>query len=415
MDALAVQGADGPRIFTLQGADQGYRTLIEQMNEGALLLSEDATMLYGNARLAELLGLDLSEVIGSTFDAFVLPTFRDYWAGLVLKGWQGKSKGELPLKTSAGPLVPFSVSMNVLTFNDTPALAVIVTDLSAQREISAIRAQVAEQNTLLDQKTEELKREEAARQAGEYAAAEARRILEGIPHIAWTASPGGQLTYLNRRWYDFTGQDRQAPLTSEWSQYLHPADTRYSGRLEQCLLAGQPFELEFRFRNLHGEYRWMLGRGLPSHNEKGETTQWIGTCTDIHEHKLALERIDQGQRLLRDNNEQLTRVNVDLDNFIYTASHDLKAPISNIEGLLDALLLELPPETAGNGEIQPLLALMQDSVNRFKRTIDHLTEVSKLQKEHGQSTGRGRAGGHYPGCAARFGAACAQHRRTGRG
>ena len=39
MDALAVQSTEGPRIFTLQGADQGYRTLIEEMNEGALLLS----------------------------------------------------------------------------------------------------------------------------------------------------------------------------------------------------------------------------------------------------------------------------------------------------------------------------------------------------------------------------------------
>ncbi|RZK92668.1 MAG: hypothetical protein EOO62_32820, partial [Hymenobacter sp.] len=39
IDALAIQGADGPRIFTLEGADQSYRMLVEQMNEGALLLS----------------------------------------------------------------------------------------------------------------------------------------------------------------------------------------------------------------------------------------------------------------------------------------------------------------------------------------------------------------------------------------
>jgi hypothetical protein len=42
VDALAVQGPEGPRIFTLQGADQGYRTLIEQMNEGAVLLARTA-------------------------------------------------------------------------------------------------------------------------------------------------------------------------------------------------------------------------------------------------------------------------------------------------------------------------------------------------------------------------------------
>jgi signal transduction histidine kinase len=85
---------------------------------------------------------------------------------------------------------------------------------------------------------------------------------------------------------------------------------------------------------------------------------------------------------LAESNTQLTRTNADLDNFIYTASHDLKAPISNIEGLLYLLQDELPAEVAQNAEIGPTLTRMLDSVERFKRTIAHLTEVSKLQKEH---------------------------------
>ena len=390
VDALAVQGAEGPRIFTLQGADNGYRTLIEQMNEGALLLSDDATVLYCNACLAGLLDCDLSEVMGSSFEGFVPLVFQDYWAGLLLKGWQeGKSKGELPLQTRGGALVPFSVSMNVLSFNETPTLAVIVTDLSAQREITAIRAQVEEQNELLDRKSAELKREEAARLAGEQAAAEASRMLEGISHIAWTVSPSGANTYRNRRWYDYIGQaPGEGPgIGRAWRERLHPDDAPATlDRWNESLRTGTPFEVECRIRDGAGGYRWMLGRAQPSRNEQGEIVQWIGTYTDIHEHKLALERIDQGQRELRDNNAQLTRVNVDLDNFIYTASHDLKAPISNIEGLLDALLAELPPEIAQDEPVRPILHLMHDSVNRFKRTIAQLTDVSKLQKEHGLPT-----------------------------
>ena len=71
-------------------------------------------------------------------------------------------------------------------------------------------------------------------------------------------------------------------------------------------------------------------------------------------------------------NQQLTRTNVDLDNFIYTASHDLKAPITNIEDLLDTLRYELP-EQAPTSEVAYILELKHDSVHRFKRTIDHLT------------------------------------------
>ncbi len=393
VDALAVQGADGTRIFTLQGADQGYRTLIEQMNEGALLLSDDSTVLYCNAGLASLLGCDLGELMGRSFEEFVPVAFQKAWADLVALGWTGKSKRELPLQTTAGALVPFSVSMNVLASNGPPALAVIVTDLSARREIAVIRAQVQAQNALLGRKNEELKREEAARRVGEQAAAEASRLLEGISQIAWTTNAYGDTTYRNQRWYSFIGQvpdPGPGPGPGEdrsWRQRLHPADADATlARWRESLRSGAPFEVECRLRNGAGDYRWMLSRALPSRNEQGEIIQWIGTYTDINEHKLALDRIDQGQRELRDNNEQLTRANIDLDNFIYTASHDLKVPISNIEGLLHALLLELPPETVHSEPVQPLLSLMQDSINRFQRTIEQLTDVSKLQKEYGHVT-----------------------------
>ena len=184
-------------------------------------------------------------------------------------------------------------------------------------------------------------------------------------------------------------------MERSWRERLHPHDVAPTlARWQHCLRTGQPYEVEYRFRNAQGDYRWMLGRALPSRNEQGDIIQWIGTYTDIHEHKLALERIDHAQRQLHDNNEQLTRANVDLDNFIYTASHDLKAPISNIEGLLHALLVELPRRhRADASRCSPFCDLMQDSVNRFKRTIEHLTDVSKLQKEHGLPTQPGGPGG----------------------
>ncbi|GAB3237788.1 PAS domain-containing sensor histidine kinase [Hymenobacter seoulensis] len=385
VDALAVQGTDGPQIYTLQSADQGYRTLIEQMNEGAMLLSEDATILYCNACLATWMGKALEEVIGESFARFIPVESHTYWDMLVAKGWTGKCKGELALRVADGSQLPLSVSMNVLTFNETPVLAVIATSLSAQEEIKVIRAQVAEQNVLLTRKNQELQEQEEARQLAERAIAEANRMLEGIPQIAWTADPAGHTTYLNQRWFDFSGQQPDALSTLQWNKYMHAADLPAAqARWQESLRTGQPFETEFRFWNKTGAFRWMLGRALPSRSSEGEIMQWIGTCTDIHEHKLAQERIDHAQRQLQENNERLTRVNIDLDNFIYSASHDLKAPINNIEGLLHALLSELPASTSQHEQVQPILHHMQDSVDRFKRTIEHLTEVTKLQKENDQ-------------------------------
>ncbi|MGI4744157.1 MAG: ATP-binding protein [Janthinobacterium lividum] len=387
VDALAIQGTDGPRIFTLEGADLGYRTLIEQMNEGALLLSPEGIVLYCNSALAGLLRCLPEEVLGSDFVGFVPAAFQAYWADLQAKGWAGRVRGELPLQMRSGVLQPFSVSMNVLAFQGAQTLAVLVTDVSAQREINTIRAVVAKQNALIDRKNEELVRQQAARLAVEQAAAEAGRVLESIPQIAFTSTPTGVNSYLNRRWFDYAGPevpDLNRPITAR----IHPHDYEMAmGCWQHCLRTGEPLDMECRIYNAAGDYRWMLGRALPLRDEAGAIMQWIGTFTDINEYKLALERIDQAQGLLRENNEALTRVNIDLDNFIYTASHDLRAPITNIEGLLQALLSELPsgppdPST----QVGVILGLMQDSVERFKRTIDHLTDVSKLQREQGPAT-----------------------------
>jgi signal transduction histidine kinase len=383
VDALAIQGADGPRIFTLEGADLSYRTLIEQMNEGALLLSPEGLVLYCNGALAALLRCPPEEVLGSDFASFVPATFQGYWAELQAKGWADRVRGELPLQTRNGLLQPFSVSMNVLAFQGAQTLAVLVTDVSAQQEITTIRAVVAKQNLLLDRKNEELVRQEAARLAVEQAAEQAGRVLEGIPQIAFTSTPTGVKTYLNRRWFDYAGPEAADPVRPITAR-VHPDDHDHTvSHWRHCLRTGEPLEVECRIYNAAGDYRWMLGRALPLRDEAGAISQWIGTFTDIHEYKLALARIDQTQQQLRDNNAALTRVNIDLDNFIYTASHDLRAPITNIEGLLQALLSELPGGVpAPSTPVGVILHLMQDSVERFKRTIEHLTDVSKLQREH---------------------------------
>jgi signal transduction histidine kinase len=138
---------------------------------------------------------------------------------------------------------------------------------------------------------------------------------------------------------------------------------------------GETWELTFPLKGANGVYRWFLTRGSAIKDEAGKVIRWIGTNTDI------TEQIKVEETLQKINGE-LQRTNDDLDNFIYTASHDLKAPILNIEGLMEALQDQLPPASLQAEDLQYTLHLITDSVQRFKRTIGHLTEVSKLQKEN---------------------------------
>src|SRR5690606_54245 len=79
-------------------------------------------------------------------------------------------------------------------------------------------------------------------------------------------------------------------------------------------------------------------------------------------------------------NDELNRVNADLDNFIYTASHDLKTPISNIEGLINVLSENLLQDTFENPFVAQLLQLIRTSIERFNNTLQDLTEITKLQR-----------------------------------
>lgn len=77
-------------------------------------------------------------------------------------------------------------------------------------------------------------------------------------------------------------------------------------------------------------------------------------------------------------NIELTKINNDLDNFVYTASHDLKAPVLNIEGLVYVLNKALRSNQMD--EVFPMLGMMETSVLKFKDTIQALTEVAKVNK-----------------------------------
>ncbi|SHL56152.1 PAS domain-containing protein [Hymenobacter psychrotolerans] len=226
-----------------------------------------------------------------------------------------------------------------------------------------------------------------------------RQIANNAPAMLWVTDVDGQCTYLNHQWYAFTGQTEAEALGLGWVQAVHPEDAPAVGSSFLDANARRvAFSSLYRLRRHDGVYRWAIDSGLPRFGSSGEFEGLVGTVIDVHEQKMAemaLQRLteklrtarDEAQALnkeLRESNEQLQRTNIDLDNFIYTASHDLKAPITNIEGLLHTLQDELPPQQSEAGEVPYILELMNDSVERFKKTIDHLTDVSKLQKEHGQ-------------------------------
>jgi signal transduction histidine kinase len=129
----------------------------------------------------------------------------------------------------------------------------------------------------------------------------------------------------------------------------------------------------------------------PFYGVAGQVEGIFEVAVEVTEQVLARQQVQQlneeltaTNEALHETNSQLVRTNADLDNFIYTASHDLKSPISNIEGLLALLPELLPAAVLADEHVAPVLARMQESIERFQRTITHLTDVSQLQAEFAQ-------------------------------
>ncbi|QHT67309.1 PAS domain S-box protein [Rhodocytophaga rosea] len=242
-------------------------------------------------------------------------------------------------------------------------------------------------------------------------------LLESIPQLTWT-SPAEEFTinFFNKRWYDYTGLTQEQSLGLGWQQALHPDDLslviarRTAGRRE-----AMSYRAENRYRHRDGSYRWHLTQVMPIKDENNHILLWVGTATDIDElktveqalqtttqelaasneelHSASEELLASNEELLEANqavlesnqkleasNQALTRINTDLDNFIYTASHDLKAPIANIEGLMLALIKKLTAKFLLDEEQHRMLSMIAASIDRLKSTIASLTQIAKVQK-----------------------------------
>ena len=112
-----------------------------------------------------------------------------------------------------------------------------------------------------------------------------RLICDMMPQMIWTATPEGLVNYWSQRWYDYTGLTPATSLGSEWVAPFHEEDMPATfRRWAHSLATGDEYATEYRCKNVHGEWRWMLGRALPLRDHKtGKILRWFGTCTDIQD------------------------------------------------------------------------------------------------------------------------------------
>lgn len=141
------------------------------------------------------------------------------------------------------------------------------------------------------ERSEALVRERSARSEAESAAADFRTLAESVPHLVWKARPDGQVDYVNSRWTEYTGMAAEASFGFSFVDAVHPDDrAAYLASWRRNVSVGAHEDAEVRLRRASdGRYRWYLVRSRPLRDEGGQTTGWVGTCTDVDDQKRAVE------------------------------------------------------------------------------------------------------------------------------
>jgi PAS domain S-box-containing protein len=162
VDAVLALGPNGEQLFTLNAADDPYRVLIEEMNQGAVSLSAEGAILYCNRRFADLLKLTPEQIVGHSFRSFVSAPEIGHFAALLEASRIHGSSGEISLMAGDASATPLQLALSPLPSNSAAALCVIATDISGSKEKEAnLRETVA--NLLEAEQTAEAARGEAER------------------------------------------------------------------------------------------------------------------------------------------------------------------------------------------------------------------------------------------------------------
>lgn len=191
-----------------------------------------------------------------------------------------------------------------------------------------------------------------------------KTISNAAPVGLWMTDTEGRNTFVNDTWIEWTGMPFVEQLGTGWLKRVVPEDkVNAPFNFEATVPKRERYSTEFRITRPDGELRWCLTEGSPYYNIDGSFAGYAGSVTDITDLKKMEER---------------------KDSFIKMASHELKTPITSINGYVQLLLKmnEEPEEgklVASRQMLQSSLGIIAKQVSKLTRLISELLDLSRIE------------------------------------
>jgi len=206
---------------------------------------------------------------------------------------------------------------------------------------------------------------QAARTALQASEERFRTLVHAVPQMLWSTDAEGAADYLSQQWCDYTGQSQEEASGAGWQRVVHPEERERTAAVwKHSVESGEVYEVETRLRRVDGSYRWVLARGVPLRNGSGHTLKWFGTCTDIHQQKMAEEALRTAEKLAA------------TARMASALAHQINNPLAAVLNLL--YLLE--KQASSDPEMRQYVALAQEELARVahiaKQTLGLYRESS---------------------------------------
>jgi len=196
VDALLIKTPSGDRVFSLQTTDEPYRILIETMQEGMATVSENGTVLYANARFAEIMNRPMDSLLGFSLYSHLESSGETKLRKLFQQGLQAPANGEVGFEDERGQKRMLRVALSPLpTREELPihrTACLVVTDVTELFEANeSLRALSAHVLHLQDEERKRISRD-LHDSAGQHLAV-AAMVLAEIERTASLSSSNGDL------------------------------------------------------------------------------------------------------------------------------------------------------------------------------------------------------------------------------
>ena len=368
MENTSLNAAQEP----LQNIEERYKLLVEGVKDyGIFMLSPEGLIISWNEGARRLKGYEERKIIGQHFSIFYTEEAKS----------RNYPQFELQQAEKIGRFEDegIRVKKNGSTFYANVVITAIYDKSGALKGFSKITRDL----------TERKEAEERLRQSEE----KYRMLINGIRDYAiFLLDPNGIVSSWNEGAKRLNGYSEEEIVGKNFS-ILYTKEKQEAGyptyELEQAAKLGKFEDEGIRVRK-DGSTFYVNAIVTPLFSGK-KLIGFTKITRDLSEKKKSEDEMInlnlQLEQKVKDRTAELTKtvnelklINSDLDNFIYTASHDLKAPVSNIEGLMESLgdmLLEngfLAPE------IENVLQMINTSVDRFQHTIRDLTSINEIQR-----------------------------------